>query len=169
MFDLNVLFQEVYTSRDPFYDPFAPYQGDQWENLFRFKSELFSLLNENIEKKDSWGIESTLAIMFWDGVDKDYLDILLSLLDQKWHYAQENIVSALEDIKDPRSIDKLYETAIHIPDDDEMRSLAIKCIQALWAINTPEAIEKLKLLQQSSDSILHENAKIYLEDLTSTK
>lgn len=144
---------------------------DYWErfptgHLFQFKRETLFLLRENVSNRDPIGLANTLAVICRDGADSDYTEILLNLLDETWHISEEDIVEVLELIKDPKSIEKLYEVAVNIPDYDEMRALAKKCMWALSAINTPEAIHKLKLLQNSVDPIIKENASFQLEHLT---
>lgn len=148
---------------------FNPYD-DYWSQFpsgmhLKFKPETLALLKANVRNRDANGLSCILAIICHDGADKDYTDILLSLLDDHWHTAEEDIVEALEIIKDPKSIDKLYDVAIKVPDYDDMRSLARKCMYALSAINTPEAIAKLELLQGSNDPIIKENATFQLEQV----
>lgn len=148
----------------------ADYFDNYWEqfplgHLVRFKNETISLLKENIKNKDADGLSNTLAVICHDGADRDYTDILLHLLDEKWHMSEEDIITVLELIKDPKSVDKLYEVAINVLDYDEMRALAKKCMWALSAINTPEAIQKLKSLQNSEDAIINENAIFQLEEV----
>jgi hypothetical protein len=146
------------------------YFDNYWEQfpkggLLRFKSETLSLLKNNIEKRDSKGLSNTLAVIYNDGADHDYTSVLLSLLDEDWHTSEEDIIGILELIKDPKSINKLYDVAVNVPDYDDMRAVAKKCMWALSAINTPEAIEKLKLLQKSDDPIIKENATFQLAQL----
>lgn len=133
--------------------------------LMRFKKKTLRLLIENAKNRDQNGLSCILAIIYNDGADRDYTDILLSLLDETWHVSEEDIVDILEIIKDPKSIDKLFDVIIHIPDWDEMRGLAKKCMWALTAIDTPEAIEKLVFLQLSDDKIIRENATFQLENI----
>jgi hypothetical protein len=135
--------------------------------LLRFKPETLLLLKENFEKRDPVGLPHTLAIVYNDGADSDYTEVLLSLLDEDWHTSEEDIVGVLELIKDPKSIYKLYEIAVNIPDYDEMRALAKKCMWALSAINTTGSIDKLKLLQKYNDPIIKENATFQLEEVVS--
>lgn len=135
------------------------------ERLLRFKKETLSLLKENAKNEDQEGLETTLSILFYDGADADYTDILLQLLDEKWHISEEDIISVLELIKDPKSVDKLYEVALDVPDYDDMRAIAKKCMWALSAVNTPEAIQKLKLLKKVDDPIIKENAIFQLEEV----
>jgi hypothetical protein len=132
---------------------------------FKFKQETFSLLNENIKAKDGVGLSHTLGVIAWDGADRDYTGMMLSLLDENWHISGEDIVSILGLIKDPDSVNKLYEVAVNVPDYDEMRAMAKKCMWALAAINTPTAIEKLFLLTELDDYIINENACFHLKYL----
>lgn len=151
-------------------DPFDNY----WEQFpegqsLPFKEETLSLLKDNVANRDEKGLANTLAVICNDGADRDYTDILLQLLDEKWHISEEDIVTILELIKDPKSIAKLYEVAVNVPDYDEMRALAKKSMWALSAINTPEAIHKLQLLQSSDDPIIKENATFQLEQVLKIK
>ncbi|MDQ1088913.1 HEAT repeat domain-containing protein [Siphonobacter sp. SORGH_AS_1065] len=160
MFDFNKFYKGL-LNKDPF-------DNNYWRQfpegkLVQFKEQTLSLLKENLANKDKKGLACTVAVLFWGGADEDYTDILLHLLDEKWHISEEDIVSVLEFIKDPKSVDKLYEVAVDVPDYDEMRALAKKCIYALGAVNTPEAIQKLKLLEESDDPIIKENATFQLE------
>lgn len=161
---------------DKFYAGLLIRSDDCWDDNYwdqfperrtlRFKDKSLPLLKKNIEDRNVKGLESILAIISCDGADGDYTDILLSLLDENWHFSEENIVSVLYDIKDPRSIDKLYELAINVPDYDDMRALAKKCMWTLRAINTPASIEKLKLLNALDDEIIKENAAFHLSNLS---
>jgi|LakMenE18May11ns_1017448.scaffolds.fasta_scaffold9721521_2 hypothetical protein len=143
---------------------------DYWDQFpkghnCRYKEKTLSLLKDNVAKKNRNDLPSTLAIIFHDGADKDYTDILLQLLDEKWHESEEDIISILELIKDPKSVDKLYEVAINIPDYDDMRGVAKKCMWALSAIRTTEAVQKLEMLEKNDDPIISENATFQLKHL----
>lgn len=143
---------------------------DYWEQFpsdedFLFKTETLSLLKGDFASQNKRGLHNTLSVIYVDGADNDYTDILLNLLDEKWHDSEEDIVSILELIKDPKSINKLFELALDIPDYDEMRGLSKKCIYALSAINTPEAIQKLEILAKHDDDIIKENANYEIKRL----
>ncbi|TKG87735.1 hypothetical protein EYV94_27970 [Puteibacter caeruleilacunae] len=146
------------------------YFDNYWEQfpegrLLRFKAETLSLLEDNVRDKDAKGLANILAVIYNDGADSDYTSILLSLLDETWHTSEEDIVEILELIKDPESVQKLYDVAVNVPDYDEMRALAKKCMWALSAISTPDAINKLKVLAKSDDTIIKENAVFQLEQV----
>lgn len=148
-------------NRDDYFDNYWD-KFPEGEHL-QFKKETLSLLKNNVTNKDEKGLANTLAVLSTDGADSDYTDILLQLLDEKWHISEEDIISVLELIKDPKSVNKLYEVALDVPDYDEMRAIAKKCIWALSAVNTPEAVQKLKLLTKVDDPIIKENAIFELE------
>jgi hypothetical protein len=163
MFD----FQKFYNGllhRTNFFDNYL----DQFPEgrLKRYKTETLTLLKENIKNKDEKGLATTLGVIFLDGADEDYTDLLLSTLDEDWHKLKEDIISVLELTKDPKSIQRIYEAAINIPDYDDGRSVAKKCIWALGAINTASSKEKLKLLQMSDDPIIRKAATMELEHTT---
>lgn len=150
------------------------YRTDYFDNYWdqfpdgkclQFKEETLSLLKDNVKNKNDKGLANTLAVICNDGADSDYTDILLQLLDEQWHTSEEDIISVLELIKDPKSVDKIYEVALAVPDYDDMRAIAKKCMWALSAINTPEAVQKLKLLEKVDDLIIKENATFQLEEV----
>ena len=150
--DFPTLYNKILTGKVSISDVFPQ------NRLFRYKKETLELLKEYVENRDGKSVSYLIAILYWDGADQDYTDLLLKLLDEDWHQSEEDIIEVLEIIKDPKSIDKLYEVAINIPDYDEMRAIAKKSIWALGAINTPEAIDKLNLLASMDDWIIKENA-----------
>jgi hypothetical protein len=166
MFDFSKFYHGLLNRTD--------YFNNYWEQfpigrLMRYKKETLALLKENIKNKDEKGLSCTIAVIYNDGADRDYTEILLSLLEESWHMLEEDIVGILEIIKDPRSIDKLYALIIDIPDYDDMRALAKKCMWALSTIKTPQAREKLVLLQGSNDPIIKENATFQLEHVINQK
>jgi hypothetical protein len=56
----------------------------------------------------------------------------------------EDVVEALGVVADPASVGCLVETILWEPDWDEYRQLAVKCVWALGAIASAEAIEALR-------------------------
>ena len=99
-------------------------------------------------------------------VNENYLDMMIKLMKEDWHVTHECIASYMQQLKSPKTIDCLYEAALtDFPylEFDEAYALAVKCIWALGEINTPESYEKLKLLTQSNNEIIKENAIYQLE------
>lgn len=70
----------------------------------------------------------------------------------------EDIADLLAYIADPASIDCLAETLDWEPDWDEFRALAVKCVWALGAIGTPEALDHIRGVVTSKDFKLREAA-----------
>ena len=155
MFNFDVFFKK-FRRGEIYFDNFPS------DKQLLFKNKTLPLLHESIEKKDEDLLSSTLAVLFYDGADIDYTEDLLKLLKVDWHILEEDIIQVLEIIKDPKSIETLYELALFVPDYDEMRSLAKKCLYALSAINTKESIEKIKILSTFDDDIIRENALMIL-------
>lgn len=126
---------------------------------------LVQLLKEvKAEKRDPHDIENILFVVIVYNILSDkFVDILIALLKENWHYGHESIVWALQEIKSPRSIDVLYQTAIStIPylnySDMGHNSLRLHCVWALGKIGTTEAKEKLRILAKSDVPILRERA-----------
>ena len=121
------------------------------------------------EKTDPHDIENVLYVANTFGVlSEEFVDILIILLQETWHYGHESIVWAFQKIKSPRTVDILYKTALaRFPyldyDETGHDSLRLHCIWALGEINTPGAKEKLKLLTQSDDPVTKEKATHMLQ------
>jgi hypothetical protein len=125
---------------------------------FYFTKILIDEIKLALEKRKDEILEYLLFIAYWDGLDNGYTQLLCTLLLEKWHHDQETIAKMLEDIKDNSSVDCLYTAAIDIPDFDDGRALAKKCMWALAAINTDDAKHKLLLLAKHEDTIVREFA-----------
>ncbi|CAL2105580.1 conserved hypothetical protein [Tenacibaculum sp. 190524A02b] len=138
------------------------------ERLLRFKEKTYPLLLESVKTKDEGLLSDVLSVLFYDGADFDFTDVLLKILNEDWHYSHEDIVEVLDLIKDPRSIEPLYKLIIE-DDEDEMKSLSKKCMYALRSINNADSINKLKLLEESDEEIIRENASFLLEKIRTQK
>ena len=137
-----------------------------WENMpiaqCLYSEEILKKLKESQDSKDSKLLEELLIICTLDGYDLSYTPIFCDLLKQNWHDRHEDIVMGFEEMKDPNSIDCIYNAALKIPAWDDGRSLAKKSIWALKAIGTSKAIRKIELLADSQDEIIKEVAKMNL-------
>lgn len=132
-------------------------------NKLLYSTEIISFIDKVRVNKNEHLLESVLLIARHDGLSYAYTPILCTLLQEDWHYSQEDVVMMLEEIKDPSSIEPLYKTAIAIPDFDDGRSLAKKCIWALGTIATTESIRRLTQLSHSEDEIIREIAFLELK------
>lgn len=108
-------------------------------------------------------LEAALALGFRFGLFPDWAPALCRLLVEPWHHSHEDVALALEELRDPSTVDCLYEAALmKFGEEDEFEAFAVKCIWALYRIGTPEARVKLELLAQSDNPIVHENARARL-------
>jgi hypothetical protein len=157
---LDQLISHISASTDPF--------NQRWRRAFKHKrftytADLLDKITAAREQQAAGLLEVVLAIASEDGVDQRFTPLLLPLLAETWHHSTEDIVMLLEEIRDPASVNLLHRTALAIPDYDDGRSLAKKCIWTLGAINTAEARAKLALLQQVTDPIIREAATTELQ------
>jgi hypothetical protein len=129
---------------------------------YQHTHELITELLKTNEIQISLNLELLIILATRDGLNADYTDVLCKLLMEEWHEYHEDIVMMLEEIKDQNSVNALYSTALKIPEYDDGRSLAKKCIWALGAINNENANAKLQELAGSHDEIIAEAAKIQL-------
>lgn len=108
-------------------------------------------------------VEYALLIGFnFDVFSDDFVDILCKIILERWHTKHEDIALILQKLKNPRSIDCLYQTALMKLDYlhyDDTYALARKCIHALGDINTNDSRNKLQLLASSSIPIIREKAE----------
>jgi hypothetical protein len=99
-----------------------------------FKKGTFSVSNFVLAKfetalnhKDAVQIEFLVIVAKMDGLSKKYSAIFCELLPLGWHYKHEDIIMALDDIKDPDTVECIFNTAIkkyEYLDYDENYSLA---------------------------------------------
>lgn len=128
-----------------------------------YKIEIQNLLKEALINRDESLIEYLLLIANYDGFDSSYTGILCNLLNESWEYIYEDIILYLREIKDPNSINCIYNASLLELDYDDGKSLAKKCIWALGAINTSFAFEKIEALSRSKNAIIKEAALMELK------
>ena len=126
--------------------------------------EIQETLEKAIRDRDEEDVADLLLLAAVDGLDASYAEVLGTLLRADFHREHEEVVTALEEVGDPESVEVLYETALRIPDWDDFRSLAKKCILALKAIGTKEAMQRLRDLSECEDAIIRESARGSLVD-----
>jgi hypothetical protein len=102
-------------------------------------------------------IEDALVHTYEFGLSSEHAPILISLLGMATHTRHEDIVLGLQELRDPRAADALFEAALtnhKYLAFDEFHGLARKCTWALADIGTPDARAKLESLAQ------HQNPQI---------
>lgn len=82
---------------------------------------------------------------------------LASALEGTWHTRHEDVVNALQELRDPGTVDALFRAATirhEYLEFDDGRALARKCTWALADIGTAEARSKLTELADGPDEIV---------------
>jgi len=131
-------------------------------------NKILSKMQKAFVEKDAESIEKLVDDTDFSKNGSSYIEILCQLLKEEWHIKHEDIVSILEDIKDPKAIDILYDIAqrkFNYYIRDEKYPLARRCIWALWKIGTEEAIYKIKLLSKFDDEDVQKYAVKQLDRL----
>ncbi|MFL6332847.1 MAG: hypothetical protein ACJ754_05815 [Pyrinomonadaceae bacterium] len=114
-------------------------------------------LDGAIQAKDGERVELALNECFRAGLAQEHVPALIGLLGQSWHSRHEDVVSALQQLKDDRAVDALYEEAhasYEYLEYDEFYGLARKCTWALADIGTPEAKAKLEVLAREDNELV---------------
>lgn len=125
-------------------------------------SYIRELLETALIQQEAYDVEYLLIPIFYFNLYiEEFADILCKLMNETWHFQHENIALIFQRIKSPKTIDCLYDATLvqlEYLDFDEAYALAVKCIWALGDINTPESRRRLKLLTQSDNVIIKDNA-----------
>jgi len=140
---------------------------EEFLRRLRIKSEdgqKFALraLEEAYCQRDSVAVELAMGLGFHFGMSAQYFDLLVKLSDAEWHERHEDVVTALGELHDRRSVEPLYRAALKLHPYlayDEARALAVKAIWALGNLGDASADEKLLALAKSEHSILREEAE----------
>lgn len=131
-------------------------------DVVRNPNYIIQLLEIAYTEKNSDDVENAMFIGFvFNLFTEEFITILSKLIGEPWHYQHEDIAMIFQKLKSPQTIECLYKTALtrfEYLEFDEAFALAVKCIWALGDINTPESREKLKLLAQSENEIIKNNA-----------
>jgi hypothetical protein len=89
------------------------------------------------------------------GYAAEHAPALTELVVATWHTRHEDVASALQDARDPRSVDDLARAArmkhAHFAHDDS-HAFARKCVWALADIGTPEACRRIEELAIGDDA-----------------
>lgn len=134
--------------------------------------ELVSILNVDVEnlpailmtslesarqEMDGDAVEALLFVIDRLNINIDLVDLFILLLPATWHHLHENIVSNLQELKDPRAAQALYRTALTQYDYleyDDAFGLARKCTWALADIGSIEARTLLEDLAVIENKII---------------
>ncbi len=95
------------------------------------------LFEEAYREKNAEDLQCALIIGAAFGFGPEHTDILGHLVESDWHFSHEDIVSALDGLRDPAAVSALYSATQWVPEYlnfDESRALAVKAIWALGKI-----------------------------------
>src|SRR5262245_20914461 len=86
-----------------------PFVGDGSELAIK-------LLEACIDQRDVEGVELALAVGFVFGFSPAHAAILKGLVLAGWHHSHEDVVFALDQLRDGAAVDVLYEATQIVPD-----------------------------------------------------
>lgn len=127
-----------------------------------------TLLDEAIASRNSDDVSAALLVGAVFGRNRDWLNPLRSLLSQEWHHSHEEIVRELQDQPENESVPYLKNAIalkpnLHHLDYDDYGAFYKKCLWALRAIGTPEAIAAIEECAKSDNKILQKEARYRLK------
>jgi hypothetical protein len=130
---------------------------------------VFGLLEDATHLGDADSVECALIIARGRTGDIDLVPTLVALLQAPWHRGHEDLARWLQDLRDPRAVDALYEAALtkhEYLEYDDSHALARKCAWALADIGSAEAQRKLRLLAGAADREVAGYAQKRLDEWT---
>lgn len=130
------------------------------------EKENLRLLEAAVASGDTVTIENAVRRAYSDGLKTAYAPALIEILTQANHRRHEDVVTALQILKDPRASDALFHAALIQHDYlnyDEYFGLARKCTWALADIGSPTAFEYLQRLAAGSNGVVARYAQKRLE------
>jgi hypothetical protein len=119
-------------------------------------------LEEAYRQTSAVDVECALYLGFRFGTTPEFLDVLIRLSDADWHHRHEDVVTALDQLRDPKAVEALYGAALKIHpylEYDDCRALAGKAIWALGNLGDKIADEKLRLLAESDSLVVRDSAR----------
>jgi hypothetical protein len=107
-------------------------------------------------------VEFGLYLGFRFGFTPEFLDVLIRLSDADWHQRHEDVVAALDELRDLRATDALYRATLKLHtylDYDDSRALASKAIWALGRLGDTTADQRLRTLADSGEPVVQAYAR----------
>jgi hypothetical protein len=115
---------------------------------------------------DSRALEDAVYAAFEADLPPELAEVFAQVLLLPWHFRHEDIATALQRMKDPRTVPALFAAAsakhAYLA-YDETCSLARRCLAALSAIGTDEARARVAALASGGDAIVAKFAQRRLE------
>lgn len=106
-------------------------------------------LQRAIDSNNPQDVEAVVSLTWIFGPHEQWAPLLAKLLELDWHCSHEEIANALQDLRDPTTVDALFRVAqkrhAYLAYNDNY-ALTVKCVWALHDVGTDAAIERLKQL-----------------------
>ena len=124
------------------------------EVSLRGNQRLLKWLGEAAHKRDPERLDAVMQVLWhYESFDTSYTLTLCEIGEEDWHDLHEDVVSMLQEIRDPRSVEALFRIAnsthLYLEYDDAY-ALAAKCCYALRDIGDEHAHAKLASLANDS-------------------
>lgn len=122
---------------------------------------LRGLLLKSKEEKNNEMFEALLLLVFKFDLLNNMENIVCDLIQDDWHKRHEDLALILQKLRSNSTVECLFKTALRkfdYLDYDDSFPLALKCIWALGDINSPQSIEKLKILGTSEEDRIKQAA-----------
>lgn len=119
--------------------------------------EIIEMLEAATISCDPDVVESAVRCAYTEGLKTTYVPALVEILKRTEHQRHEDVVTALQVLKDSRAADALFGAALtqhEYLNYDENFGLARKCTWALADIGSPAALSYLKTLATNSNKII---------------
>ena len=121
-------------------------------------------LNEAISYKSMRHVEAALAAaLLMDVESRSFLDNICMLLHEDWHISHEELIGRLQVLADPATIGAIkaaiqLKPKLYYLSYDDYGSYYKKCLWALQAIGTEEAVALIEECALSADEALRKQA-----------
>jgi hypothetical protein len=128
--------------------------------------EIKAELLRAIEARDADAFEDAVTSAWRADLPGELAGDMAAALLMPWHERHEDLASALQEIRDPETVDALFEAASSrhaYLEYDELFGLARKCTWALADIGTPKAKACLLELARGSNTTIAGYAKKRLD------
>ena len=129
--------------------------------------EIHNNIRTALLSREPYEVEKSLMPLYQLSEIGEFINDLIELLNEGFHFKHEDIVRLFQEAKDPRTCQILKETTFkkfgYLNYDDSF-GLARKCIWALADIGTSEAKNFLKEISETSNDIISKYATKRLEN-----
>ena len=129
--------------------------------------EVHALLTQAIAEQNEEDLDFSLFLITHFGVEKSFALLLAPLMLVPWHHLHDSIASTLEFHPDPALTDFWFQAAAYRCDNLDYESdyceFNRKCLFALKAIGTNEAIFCIKKITECENEIIANNAKEFIK------